>query len=291
MAMHQAAAIALRSSDERRQVGAVIVERRPRSRSTIKDATIVAAGMNEVPRRQGGQYWHEDSPDHRDQALRDDTQGGNREDRIKLDTLREIAERLKEEKWLSPKYQKRDVVFLANELLGLLRHSKFMDISEFMRQVHAEMASIVDAAMRGVAVQGAEMYVTTFPCHGCAKHIIAAGITKVVYLEPYPKSRAERLHKEEIYLDPVDPNEDTDKVIFVPFTGVAPRQYARLFNMEARGRKAGLGLKEWKERQTSLSPRDIPANAAIGYGPIEREELRLLPAVYSWDQEGICPSK
>ena len=42
------------------------------------------------------------------------------------------------------------------------------------------------------------MYVTTFPCHNCAKHIIAAGLERVVYLEPYPKSRAKTLYDEDI---------------------------------------------------------------------------------------------
>ncbi|MDN3612645.1 hypothetical protein QWZ16_23945 [Vibrio ostreicida] len=29
--------------------------------------------------------------------------------------------------------------------------------------------------------------VRLFPCHNCAKHIVASGIKRVVYVEPYPK--------------------------------------------------------------------------------------------------------
>ena len=69
-AMYQASAVSLRSSDDRRQVGAVIVSltRDERSRR-IKNADIIAAGMNEVPRGGGGFYWNEDSPDQRDQGF------------------------------------------------------------------------------------------------------------------------------------------------------------------------------------------------------------------------------
>ena len=71
VAMHQAQAIALRSSDERRQVGAVIVETAAvRPAGFIPDATVIASGMNEVPRRGGGYYWQGDSLDNRDQDLR-----------------------------------------------------------------------------------------------------------------------------------------------------------------------------------------------------------------------------
>ena len=69
-----------------------------------------------------------------------------------------------------------------------------MDLIEFSRTVHAEMAAIVDAARRGVSVQDCNLYTTTFPCHECAKHIVAAGIRRVVYIEPYPKSQALSLH-------------------------------------------------------------------------------------------------
>jgi cytidine deaminase len=289
MAMHQANAIALRSSDERRQVGAVIVTRTKRSDSAIMDADIVASGMNEVPRRQGGFYWEGEFLDARDQALRRSSPV-DLEDRIKADALREIATQLKRNEWLAPELVSLEEVELSSKLLQLLKRTQFMDISEFMRQVHAEMAALVDAAKRGVAVRGGEMYVTTFPCHNCAKHIIAAGITRVIYLEPYPKSRAEMLHRDEIALDPADPKSVGDRVLFVPFTGVAPRQYARLFSMSARGRKNGLVLNEWHDRRGTLSPQYVLANAAHAYTRTEREELERLPKEYKWDRAVLCPA-
>jgi len=291
IAMHQASAMALRSSDERRQVGAVIVKRTPRGpvMDQFADATVVASGMNEVPRRQGGYYWDLDSPDGRDQYLRQSNKGFDREEQIKLDTLREIAERLRANKWLAPEVSELNETELTNRLLKLLDRTQFSSISEFMRQVHAEMAAIVDAAMRGVAVRECEMYVTTFPCHGCAKHIIASGIRKVVFLEPYPKSKAEMLHKEEIALDPQHRLPSDDRVLFIPFTGIAPRQFARLFSMATRGRKNGHSLDAWRKQQATLTPQFVIAHAELAYIRAERDELELLPEKFKWDRQALAP--
>ena len=279
LSMHLAYAHSLRSSDERRQVGAVIVKRTARGEAKLQDAAIVAAGMNEVPRRQGGPYWDGDTQDARDQRLLQS--GLSPEDRIKRDTLGEIAARLKAAGWLSAEV--RDLGdALPLRLLELLRDSQFSDISEFMRQVHAEMSALLDAARRGVAVQGLEMYVTTFPCHNCAKHIIGAGIAKVIYLQPYPKSRAEILHHEEIALDPENQGSIEDRVLFQPFAGVAPRQFD-LFSMAARGRKNGRGLLDWEKARLALSPAIVPQNAAATYLVSEREQISQLHPEYEWD--------
>ncbi len=289
MAMYQANAMSLRSSDERRQVGAVIVARTKRGGTPVMDVDIVASGMNEVPRRQGGFYWEGEFLDARDQALKRST-SRLREDVIKLEALGEIAKLLKDNNWLAQKFDSLGETELNYSLLQLLRRSQFMDISEFMRQVHAEMAAIVDAAKRGVAVRGGEMYVTAFPCHNCAKHIIAAGITRVIYLEPYPKSRATRLHSEEIVTEAADQNSDFDMVEFKSFTGVAPRQYARLFSMSARSYKnGGHQLEDWTDKRSSLSPLYVLANSAQAYTRTECEELKRLPKEYKWDQEALCP--
>ena len=55
-----------------------------------------------------------------------------------------------------------------------------MDALEYGRMVHAEMSSLCDAARLGHMFQGGTLYCTTFPCHMCAKHIVAAGIARVV---------------------------------------------------------------------------------------------------------------
>ncbi len=51
--------------------------------------------------------------------------------------------------------------------------------------IHAEAALIAEAAKKGLAVEGAELYATTFPCPVCAKLVAAVGIKKVFYSEGY----------------------------------------------------------------------------------------------------------
>src|SRR5205809_883474 len=178
---------------------------------------------------------------------------------------------------------------IERSLLPALKGTQFMGIGEFSRPVHAEMAALIDSARRGVAVQGLSMYVTTFPCHNCAKHIIAAGIRQVVYLEPYPKSKAKLLHGAEIELEPKGSPID-DRVAFYPYSGIAPRIYQKLFSMSLRGGKQGVGLRQWNERKKSLAPIYVVRNAAEAYMRTERQELdRLSESVYKWDKRTICP--
>lgn len=56
---------------------------------------------------------------------------------------------------------------------------------EFASSIHAEAALIARAAKAGLALAGAEIYVTTFPCPICAKQIAEAGIKKVYYAKGY----------------------------------------------------------------------------------------------------------
>lgn len=156
-----------------------------------------------------------------------------------------------------------------------------MDIGEFSRPVHAEMAALIDAARRGVAVDGRSLYVTTFPCHNCAKHIIAAGIRRVVYLEPYPKSRAGDLHREEISLESVEGRDEDRRVVFLPFSGIAPRQYRQLFLMSDRGARKGNSVGAWTANKRSLVPIHVLRNASLAYLAAEVEEVSMLqPKVY-----------
>ena len=67
----------------------------------------------------------------------------------------------------------------------------------------------------------------------CAKHIVAAGVKRVVYLEPYPKSYARQLHGDSIQ---VDDTSDSAKVVFQPFIGISPFRYRELFE---KGRRKG----------------------------------------------------
>jgi hypothetical protein len=61
--------------------------------------------------------------------------------------------------------------------------------------------------------------------------MIAAGIARVVYIEPYPKSLAQEFHQDAIAFDTTAPH---DKVWFAPYVGVAPRLYMKLFSMVTR---------------------------------------------------------
>ena len=50
---------------------------------------------------------------------------------------------------------------------------------------HAEENAITQAAYHGIALRGATLYSTLSPCLICAKMIINAGITEVVYEKEY----------------------------------------------------------------------------------------------------------
>jgi deoxycytidylate deaminase len=287
-AMYQANAASLRSSDESRQVGAAV--------ATDK-GDVIAVGTNEVPVRGGGLYWPGESPDMRDQQLA--SRDEDRAKEIKIRALRELLERLSNQKKLPAKDVKA-ILDQPADLLKSLKGTQFAGLGEFGRTVHAEMAALIDAAKRGVSVDRRIMHVTTFPCHNCAKHIIASGIKKVVYLEPYPKSEAHYLHGEEIELNPKqgthykkDHNKEeilTDRVIFVRYSGIAPRQYQQLFTMTSRGAKKGYPLKEWNSKRTTTLPRNVGRNAYQAYLAAERQELEtLLVEDFKWDKKRICP--
>jgi cytidine deaminase len=106
-----------------------------------------------------------------------------------------------------------------------------MNVTEFGRSVHAEMAALIDAARRGTAVSGAILFTTTFPCHNCAKHIVAAGIRSVVYVEPYPKSLAGDLHLDAIEINGTGCGKGVN---FKPFVGISPRRYLDVFTAGER---------------------------------------------------------
>jgi deoxycytidylate deaminase len=103
------------------------------------------------------------------------------------------------------------------------------ELTEYGRVVHSEMEALMMCARNNVSSRGCTMYVTTFPCHNCAKHILAAGIKKVYYIEPYPKSKALDFYKIEIGIS----KEDTDKILFLAFTGVGPHRFLDLFSMNS----------------------------------------------------------
>ena len=57
---------------------------------------------------------------------------------------------------------------------------------EMCYAIHAEQNAIIQAARLGVSIDGGTLYCTHQPCVLCAKMIVNAGITRVVYREGYP---------------------------------------------------------------------------------------------------------
>jgi cytidine deaminase len=229
--MFLATGASLRSAALGRQVGAAILD---------SCGAVIATGTNEVPRAGGGQYWAGDEYDRRDHEYED---GSDSSDIMRRAILAEILNEIR----------KHDVeVPDEDELLPVMRGTKIGNMVEFGRAVHAELAAIVDSARRGVPIKGGTLYTTTFPCHNCARHIVAAGIGEVVYVEPYAKSLATELHRDAIVLDAS--SADTRKVVFRPFIGVAPSRYVDVFTMLKR--KDDLGYRLHFQAGKAL-PRDI----------------------------------
>lgn len=210
-AMFMAFAASLKSAQLGRQVGASIA---------FPSGDVVALGCNDVPRPGGGQYWYGDHDDKRDHELGEDSN-----DVQKQLILKDLVERL-------------DCGHLsADEIKTKTDGALLLDITEFGRAMHAEMDALLCCARNGIAVTGCTLYTTTFPCHNCARHILGAGISRVVYIEPYAKSAAIPLHIDGMNVDSFgdDINKkpstghNSDKVPFESFVGIGPRRYSDLF--------------------------------------------------------------
>ena len=215
-AMFHAQASALRSSEPGRQVGAAIA---------TDEGDIISVGANEVPKAGGGLYWCGDVPDGREfsvaQAVSEPHLESNQKHirNLVADTIKHLIAA----SWLDGKKAVLDIDQLVNLALdkpkpALPAGAQIRNLTEFGRAVHAEMAALVDAARRGVSVKNCTMFVTTFPCHLCARHIVAAGIRRVVYIEPYAKSLAADLYPDSIAIE----GGSDAKVVFEPFVGVSP---------------------------------------------------------------------
>lgn len=218
--MYFADAAALRSSQLSRQVGAAILS---------KTSEIIAVGCNEVPTFSGGQYWGDEGNGDEERDGRDHhRKGGDTSDAMKLTMVEEVLANLQQD-WSTIDDAER--ASRVADAVERLKNTQLMSLTEFGRAVHAEMEALTSAARLGVSLRASTLYTTTFPCHGCAKHIIGAGIIRVVYIEPYPKSLATVLHDDSMSIEDTT---DESKVSFVPFVGVAPRRYDGLFSMETR---------------------------------------------------------
>jgi deoxycytidylate deaminase len=166
--------------------------------------------------------------------------------------------------------------YASRLLAGPLATSRLRDLIEFQRPVHAEMNALLSAMRSRVDPRSATMYVTAYPCHHCARHLLKLGL-KVTYLEPYPKSRAESMYGAAV---------DTS---FHPFTGVAPRRYAQLFTVTG-DRKDSTGVRRsWDEpERASAIPKLDPFIDPLG---IADRELSALGVLAPSGGTGIEPGK
>lgn len=222
-AMHHAYGAALRSACLSRQVGAALVD---------KTGNVVSTGTNEVPRAGGGVYGETFDTDHTDHV--DDHRCAYR----RLNGSDAFCSSTREQNALIERFIGEIPELKAAEgirkqnLIQELRSSGVGDLLEFSRAVHAEMDALLSAGREGITTVGCRLFVTTYPCHYCARHIVSAGIDEVQFIEPYPKSRALDLHADSIQVSVQGwrpPSRDGKRVLFRPFVGVAPRMYRRAF--------------------------------------------------------------
>ncbi|MDP8244715.1 MAG: anti-phage dCTP deaminase [Candidatus Hinthialibacter antarcticus] len=249
-AMFMAYSSSLRSADLSRQVGAVITN----------NNLILSTGANDCPKFGGGLYWQQYNNEENkyidEENGRDYKKGFDSNKIEKEKIIDEITKQISE---------KLDITESKENIKNILKDSGIGDITEYGRVVHAEMEAILSCARQNINCVNATLYCTTFPCHNCAKHIVAAGIKRVVYVEPYPKSKAEEFHSDSIELTKPSSINDS-KVRFEPFIGVGPRKFFDLFSMNlssgfplTRKDDAGKVIK-WDAEKSKLRVQMIPSS-------------------------------
>jgi deoxycytidylate deaminase len=209
-AMFLAFTSSLRSADISRQVGAVVTN----------GEEILATGANDCPKFGGGLYWPELNPETH---TIEDKQDGR-------DYMRgEDSNKIEQRKIMDGILEKAKMRGLDTEKLKeVLEESRIRDLTEYGRVVHAEMEALLSCARNNVNTRGGQLFSTTFPCHNCAKHIVAAGIKRVVFIEPYQKSKAAEFHSDSIS---VGFSSSQNTVRFEPFVGIGPRRFFDLFSV------------------------------------------------------------
>ena len=218
-----AKAASLKTVDMSRQVGAAVF---------TQGGEIVIMGCNDVAKAGGGLFWEEDQDKHRDIDIGSEA---NKEETSRI--IYSFLETLKGKGIvnLAP-----EQILSRSDVKDAISESLIGDITEYGRMVHAEMNAITDAARLGRSLHDTNMYVTTYPCHNCAKHIVASGVKRVVYVEPYPKSRAAKLYRHAI-----TESSENSGVIFEHFYGISPTIYKFVFERKKRKLPGG-GVQDWQ---------------------------------------------
>jgi deoxycytidylate deaminase len=251
--MFAAKSAALRSLDLSRQVGAAVL---------TEAGEVLATGSNEVPRATGGAYWSDEPNDDREFR-----RGRDSNDQRKREILAEIAKIIDKEADIDELLKQEAVI-----------NSQFMDALEYGRTVHAEMSAICDGARLGRELKSSVLHTTTFPCHMCAKHIVAAGIKRVVFLEPYPKSLAYDLHTDSIDVEGGERGKYASfpAVHFEHFYGITPRRYRELFERLRKRKDDGGFFKEFKDG----APRPLVEVSFPFYADVEARVFKDLTKVF-----------
>ena len=147
--MAAAYTLSQRSSCLKRKVGAVL---------TDDEGSIISSGFNEVPRHS----------------------------RPCADEFRECARTVRRQNFAKSFNEKFPQVEERAAILDLFRRE--FRLLDTCRALHAEENAIVNLARNGrsVPLDQCTLYTTTYPCRLCANKIVNLGISRVVYLEPYP---------------------------------------------------------------------------------------------------------
>ncbi len=243
-AMYLAAAAAGNSACLSRQVGASI---------TDAEGEVISVGWNDVPKAGGSVYqYNELDPtsmyDYRCMNLEGGVCFNDKEKNYITNLLvNELVENGIVEK------------SKTEDLRKTIKNSKIKELIEFSRSVHAEMLAIIQGCQKaGAKIRNGKLYCTTYPCHNCARHIIASGIKDVYYIEPYRKSLALKLHGDSITEDESKQN----MVRILMYEGVSPRRYLEFFKMTPNSRKENgkkaVGAIKNKMPKNTLSLQAIP---------------------------------
>jgi len=67
---------------------------------------------------------------------------------------------------------------------------------ELCRGLHAEQNAVIQGALHGVSIAGSKVYSTHKPCSLCAKILINAGVTDIVYASGYADKLADEMLEE-----------------------------------------------------------------------------------------------
>lgn len=281
-AMYAASSAAKNSACLSRQVGAAV---------TSATGELLAVGWNDVPQSGGGLYGKPPtSPlmsikvgqQELDQRCFVQTGGKCHNDAEKKIIAERVVESLIDKSVLAD--AAKDAAVQA-----IIGDSRVKDLIEFSRAVHAEMHAVLAASrVAGDRVLGGKIYVTTYPCHSCARHLVAAGISEIHYIEPYRKSLATKLHADAI----TESTEPREKVQLLQFDGIAPRRFIELFEGSSRKKSGVLGLPKRIEAvpSTHVSLKAIPRLEQVVVAEIQTKALRLPSLLSKEDTNDTDPT-